>query len=194
MSARKNVNRFFKQIEKDLKNRIPPNDLKMHFDQLNNITHLEWDFVILLIGKLRREFNLKSEITEDVLEEMLKGGHLKLHDNGTLYDELLVNFNTKLKKRSSSHDSICQQYSLSGPVLREVLIGASKDEQGNKATWIQFERHHTKSIIQIILHLLDYLQHKLTGKNIGPFGTSEHTEQNPIIAIPGGFEHKSLNF
>ncbi len=144
-------------------------------------THLEIDFTLRLICKLRSHFNQDSNFTADALEELLKGGHIRFEDNGLFYNELVDEFYTNLSPRYSSHKSSQQQYSLSGPVIKEVLFGVSKDVQGKETTWIQFEKNNTKTFISLILHLFDYIMHKLTGKNIGPYGTSIFTEKNPFI-------------
>lgn len=181
MSAPSSLNQFFKRIERSYDQALGSINKILEHKELIHTSHLEIEFVLILIAKLRLDFQKNSIFTKDVLEEMLKGGHLKFQDNGTLYNELAVEFNSNLQKRFSSHNSIGQQYSLSGPVIKEILFGVSEDKEGNRTTWIQFERHHTKTIVELILHLVDYVMHKWTGKNIGPFGASNHTEQNPII-------------
>ncbi|CEG56136.1 hypothetical protein [Legionella fallonii] len=143
--------------------------------------HIEINFILRLISKLRHDFEQNPHATMELLEEMLKGGHLKLVDDGSLYNELVATFQECLHERSSSHESSAQQYSFSGPVVKEVLFGVSYDENGNRNTWIQFEKHNTRNIFNLILHLLDYIVHKFTGKNVGPFGLSEYTEQNPLV-------------
>jgi len=145
---------------------------------------VEINFVFRLIGKLRIDFEHGPLITKEVLEEMLKGGHIKFGDGGLFYDELIKAFNSNIEKRHSSHKSCVQQYSFSGPLLKEVLFGVSEDKNGNKKTWIQFEKHNTKTLINLILHMLDYIVHKWTGKNIGPYGSSDYTEHNPIVVGP----------
>ncbi len=155
-------------------------------DEGNKITttYLEINFIVELISKLRQDIKVDSQFNTYTLEEMLKGGHLKLEDNGSFYDELVERYLPNLHKRFSSHHSIKQQYSISGPVIKEVLFGVSVDKEGKKTTWMQFERHHTRSIIEFIMHIYDYLVHKWTGQNIGPFGASEHTEKNnPLILV-----------
>lgn len=145
---------------------------------------LEISFTFKLLAKLRIDFEHGHIITHAVLEEMLKGGHIKFEDNGLFYDELVKSFNSNIDKRHSSHKSCAQQYSFSGPLLKEVLFGVSEDNNGNKTTWIQFEKHNTKSLINLILHMLDYIVYKWTGKNIGPYGLSDYTEHNPIVVGP----------
>lgn len=144
-------------------------------------SHLEIDFTLRLICKLRSHFKQDSNVTAEALEEILKGGHVKFKDNGSFYNELIDEFNASLNRRYSSHKSSQQQFSLSGPVIKEVLFGVTKDDLGKETTWMQFEKNNTKSLISLILHLFDYLIHKVTGKNIGPYGVSNFTEKNPFI-------------
>ena len=143
--------------------------------------HIEANFILKLIAKLRNDFNHNPHLTINTLEEMLKGGHLKFVDDGSLYNELVATFQECLYERTSSHESCTQQYSFSGPVVKEVLFGVSYDEDGNLNTWLQFEKHNTRNIFNLILHLLDYIVHKFTGQNVGPYGLSDYTEDNPLV-------------
>lgn len=147
-------------------------------------SHLEADFVLKLISKLRIDFNQDSAVTARHLNEMLQGGYLKFEDDGSFYYELVDSYQQELHTRTSSHHSSVQQYSFSGPVVKEILFGVSADENGKSATWVQFEKHNTRTLINVILHLIDYLVHKWTGKNIGPYGSSEYTEKNPLVLTP----------
>lgn len=144
----------------------------------------EINFMLMIIGKLRIEYGKDYQFTQAAIEEALKGGHFKFHDNGGLYEELVANFQQTLKNRWSSHDSCVPQYSFSGPVISEVLMGVSVDADGNRRTWIQFEKHNMRTIVGLIMHLIDYLHYKLIGKNIGPYGTSEYTENKPFVIRP----------
>ena len=55
-----------------------------------------------------------------------------------------------------------------------------KSKKGN--TWFQLERSRLSTIINTITHIFDYFTYLINGRNIGPFGESEHTETNrPII-------------
>ncbi len=149
--------------------------------EFSSTSHLEIDFTLRLICKLRTHFNQDSIFTTEALEEILKGGHIKFEDNGSFYNELVEEFNTNLQPRISSHKSSAQQFSLSGPVIKEVLFGVTVDGNGKEKTWMQFEKNNTKTLLNLILHLFDYIKHKLTGKNIGPYGDSVFTENNPFI-------------
>lgn len=174
--------KFFKRLEQHYNYMLDP-IIKFieESGEFISTTHVEIDFTLRLICKLRLHFNQDSNFTAEALEEILKGGHIKFEDDGLFYNELIEEFNTNLRPRFSSHKSSQQQFSLSGPVIKEVLFGVTKDEQGKETTWMQFENNNTKTLISLILHLFDYIMHKLTGKNIGPYGTSNFTEKNPFI-------------
>lgn len=172
---------FFQEIEQTYDDVLPSILKLINEGQEYDTSYLEVNFVLKLIAKLRVDFNHGTYLTSNTLEEMLKGGHLKFKDEGSFYRELVTRFNNNLHKRTSSHNSCEQQYSFSGPVVKEVLFGVSVDKDGNQTTWIQFEKHNTRNIINLILHLWDYLVHKFTGKNVGPFGLSDHTEDNPLV-------------
>lgn len=174
--------RFFKKLEHQYNYLLEPIiQFIENSGEFVSTSHLEIDFTLRLICKLRSHFKQDSNVTAEALEEILKGGHIKFKDNGSFYNELIDEFNTSLNRRYSSHKSSQQQFSLSGPVIKEVLFGVTNDENGVETTWMQFEKNNTKSLIGLILHLFDYIMHKLTGKNIGPYGASNFTEKNPFI-------------
>jgi hypothetical protein len=76
--------------------------------------------------------------------------------------------------RWSSHHrtSRWRQYAVAfGP--HEFLFGRTVDGQ----TWFQMERSRASSWLW---HGLDFLESKITDRNIGPTGTSLHTEARPL--------------
>ena len=141
----------------------------------------EVHFILSICFYVIKRHRVNKESVYKLLEAMLKGANFKLQDDGALYKRLRDTYKTDIKSRISSHKSCQPQYALSGPAIKEALFGVSKDKHGNKSTWIQFERHTNKNIIDFILHMLDYVIYKITKKNVGPYGLSEHTEQNPYI-------------
>ncbi|KTD51502.1 hypothetical protein Lqui_0346 [Legionella quinlivanii] len=147
-------------------------------------THSEINFIALVIARLRLDLNHNKRLTAEILEEMLKGAHLRFEDNGFFYSEIVMEFKDRLRKRRSSHQSVLQQYSFSGAVLKEVLFGVTENNEGKRASWIQFERHNTRTIAALTMHLIDYLRYRCTGKNIGPFGVSVYTDREPLTINP----------
>ena len=179
MSITKSSTIFFEKMERTYENVICSITKLIEHGEPVHTAHLEVNFVLKLIAELRISFNQNSIVTTEILEEMLKGAYLRFEDNGELYNKLVHLFHANLQKRRSSHDSCAQQYSFSGPIVKEILFGVSK-ENGLKTTWIQFERHDTNTPVNFVLHLGDYFLYKWTGKNIGPYGSSNYTESNPL--------------
>jgi len=184
MSQTKSRFIFFKKIEQNYAGMVYSIVKLIEQGEHSHTSHLEINFVLKLIAKLRLDFNQNSVFTSDILDELLKGGHLKFKDDGLFYTELTYAFGENIQERYSSHNSCVTQYSFSGPIVKEVLFGISVDNDGNKTTWIQFEKHNTKTIIELILHIFDYIMHKWTGQNIGPYGSSDYTENNPLVVCP----------
>lgn len=62
-------------------------------------------------------------------------------------------------------------------------LGKSKSKSNNSChTWFQLEKSRLSTLISYLEHFIDYVNYYIKGKNIGPFGESEHTEtNNPII-------------
>jgi hypothetical protein len=189
MSKYTNLFRFFDKVENTYKDMLEHIQEGLRKEQHHIETSCdEVNFLLRLIAKLHLNSDYKANPahTQEVLQEILNGGHLNLEDGGKFYDELVNTFNSSISKRVSSHHSIAQQYSLSYPIAKEVLFGITENSEGKKVTWMQFEKHNTKNLLNIILHLIDYIKYRITGKNIGPFGSSEHTDSNPLVIAKGG--------
>ncbi|KTD61148.1 hypothetical protein [Legionella spiritensis] len=181
MSVSKCLNTFFNKIECHYGDTVHRISHTIEHGELMDTEHEEINFVLKLIAKLRQDYEKNHVITRLMLEEILKGGHLKFQDDGTFYQELRDEFHHTIYNRNSSHKSCVPQYSFSGPIIKEILFGVSIDRNNKKTTWIQFEKHHTKSIVEFVLHIFDFFIHKWSGKNIGPFGSSHRTEDYPIV-------------
>ncbi|KDO32929.1 hypothetical protein SPRG_02622 [Saprolegnia parasitica CBS 223.65] len=115
-----------------------------------------------------------------VLMEIVKGAHVIVeNDHGTYY-ELFRNITATTYTRISSHASIVSQYAVpQGPLLETLLTGVTAE----KHSWFQFEGANWDPIdrpIDSILHVLNYLEYKVRGVQIGPLGTSLHTDRNPL--------------
>jgi len=119
----------------------------------------------------------------DIMREILRGAHLVLlkdqvdssHGPISAY-EMLENW-PGAYKRASSHRSDAQQYGIpQGQVLHTILLG----KIGGK-TWFQFEGNGVNGVWTFILHMCDYVEYKLTGRNIGPLGTSKYTDRTPLL-------------
>lgn len=184
MSKSNYLLRFFDKIESRYQNMLYHihQGLEKKYDI--HTSYEEINFLLKLIFSLHLNIEADEVRVGEVLQEMLKGGHLQIDDNGQFYKQLVHDFSSSITKRTSSHASIVQQYALSYPITKEILFGVTEDEKGNKKTWIQFEKHNTKTLLNLILHLIDYIKYKFTGKNIGPFGSSEHTDSNPLVLSP----------
>ena len=107
--------------------------------------------------------------------------------------------NFSFLSNTSSHNSCNNQYRLGNGVIYntndditniyDFLIGTTCQPkylicQKNKKynTWFQLERSRLTSFLNIIGHGFDFFSYFISGKNIGPFGESIHTENNdPII-------------
>lgn len=188
MSKYTNLFRFFDKVETTYTDMLEHIQAGLRKEQHHIETSCEEvNFLLRLISALHLNSDYEADPvrTQDILQEMLNGGHLNMEDGGKFYDELVRNFNSSISKRISSHHSVAQQYSLSYPISKEVLFGVTEDAEGRKRTWMQFEKHNTKNLLNIILHLIDYIKYRITGKNIGPFGSSEHTDSNPLIVTKG---------
>lgn len=116
-----------------------------------------------------------------MIQEIYQGAHVIVQgDQGKLYSMIQHQPNLEPYERRSSHESQSPQL---GVVLEPgngtLLLGIHKDGH----TWFQFEGAAVGlhvSLRENIRHFVDYLKYKLTKRNQGPAGSSEHTDKNPL--------------
>ncbi len=121
--------------------------------------------------------------------EMFKGAHFYIDDDGALYEKWK---NLGAIERISSHhkDSNDLQYEIVGPLSHAILFGKTKDGQ----TWVQLENTPLSAetvngkISNIVGHTFDFIEHRLSNVNVGPYGTSMHKDTNPVKLKPKGDE------
>lgn len=128
-------------------------------------------------------------ITNDLLrltgftkvDKILNGAHIIIeNDQAQLYNKWQNLKNCR--PRSSSHylfNRLGQQYAITGSAFTEVLFG-QKIHNGKLSTWFQAEASPAVGG-SFWSHAKDFLIYILSGKNIGPQGTSNHTDRSPII-------------
>ncbi|MBN9378470.1 MAG: hypothetical protein BGO14_08235 [Chlamydiales bacterium 38-26] len=125
-------------------------------------------------------------LSAEIWREFLKGAYIVLEGIGP-YNELRSL--PKTSEGTSSHQSHGPQYRISLKNFRECLFSkkaiktAFRDLNGRQiykqVTWIQLENYSTR-LEELIPHILDYVKFVLTGRNQGPFGSSQFTEHNPL--------------
>lgn len=118
------------------------------------------------------------EIPESQLHEILKGAHVRLDDDGQMYQSWIKKISGK-KQRISSHPADTVQYGIRGPVVKELLFSCIT-ENDKKYTWFQLENHPV-TFGHILRHMLDYFKYKLTKENQGPYGSSKATDKTPLL-------------
>lgn len=142
---------------------------------------------------------LLTNFNYDHLRKLMKGAYFIIRDNGSFYHEWKTNSKNikSIFRHSSSHESCNKTYrvgknkicNINGNINQnfDCIIGTicctNNKHNSHKEcdTWFQFEKTRTTGIKNKLKHSIDYIQHILTNKNIGPFGKSSHTENNPIF-------------
>lgn len=112
-----------------------------------------------------------------ILGEISKGAHVKLMDNWNAYRKWKRGYINGT--RTSSHLSSDQQFAIRGKVVKEMLVGCGNMGE-ERFTWFQLE-NAPMAFGNITEHMCDYLRYRITGKQCGPYGTSVHTDKNPIV-------------
>ncbi len=130
----------------------------------------------------------EEEITY-ILEHLHQGAHIMI-PYADLYDQLIEYFDVHPRYSSHYKDEPAQQYALRSKLLTEVLFGTAT-VNGQEYTWLQAERNPVEGIFGVlsmstIRHiLLDFVEYRITGENIGPMGRSIHTEHGqPLFIFP----------
>ncbi|OQR99358.1 hypothetical protein ACHHYP_06918 [Achlya hypogyna] len=115
-----------------------------------------------------------------VLMELLKGAHVVVENDAGVFYGLLKNISTTTYPRISSHVSVATQYAVpQGPLLDTLLTGTTLSND----SWFQFEGANWDPVerpVDSMLHVLNYVEYKIRGVQIGPLGTSEHTDRSPL--------------
>lgn len=122
-------------------------------------------------------------LSAEIWREFLKGAYIELEGIGP-YNELQSL--PGATQGTSSHKSHGAQYRISLKNFRECLFSQkikTAEVNGRRiyknVTWIQLEKNSTRPE-EIIQHMVDYIMYILSGRNQGPFGSSEFTEHNPL--------------
>lgn len=191
-SKKRKLNKFKKLLDKiEISDEISNLILKNASD--TNV--IEYFDSAMLVLRLLKEHGLKGKAAD----EFFKGGHFIFKDDG--------NFFNKLQKsgeiRFSSHfpDSRIEEKGIScGRILPEVLILVTKDSDNHIRSHIQAEaspwrsgkkNYLSRQALHTSEHITDsawYFANKLISKmldqqvmNLGPYGWSEHDDNNPIV-------------
>lgn len=172
-------------------------DLMHYIDMIRNKKTVDkqiYNFLKILI--------MKSNVETRAFDQILRGAFVILQDNGAVYEQFkkygrpvdYVNYGP-VKVYPSSHWSAASQYRLGkGEIFDkegnknttfDLLVGTSilPDFQG--CTWFQFENSRIETVLQMVLHVKDFLKYVGTDSgNIGAFGNSPYTElkkKGPLI-------------
>jgi len=134
-----------------------------------------------IVGFLYAQVANKSE---PMMSEVARGAQTSVNDPmSKIYDFIKSSKLPPAVQRLSSHKSDVLQYGLKlGRVLSTLLIG----RLGNR-TWFQLEGSPYRTLSfsmwmngQNVAHMLDFFEYRFSGKNVGPMGSSEHTDQTPL--------------
>ncbi len=174
-------------------NVLPEQNRKKILQIYKKATESELILIDFMLGKM--------EHPEQVIHFFL-GAHIELHgDDGENYKKWKRVFGAhgkdSMKSRISSHQSEDPQFAIAGPLLSEALFGTRFVDNDNKSkcTWIQLEsrpvtspkewfknrREFVQLLIDLFLHLLDFIDYRWNQNNIGPYGKSTFTEKNPLV-------------
>lgn len=117
--------------------------------------------------------------SSDNMEDILGGAHVVFEDAGSCMHKFLINL-PGAYPRTSSHRSTSTQYGIKeGRILDTILIGTDSKNM----SWFQLEgaawdpKHDIPSSFN---HALDMFLYILTRKQMGPLGTSPHTDKHPL--------------
>lgn len=149
------------------------------------------------------ELLIYTDFNYNVLKHLLKGAHFIIRDNGCFYKKWkkYSKENKSMFKHLSSHSSCKKVYrigknkicNINGHINHnyDCLVGkicySDKLNLKNNInhddcdTWFQFEKTRLNNIVNKLKHSVDFVHHLFSKKNIGPFGKSNNTQNNPIF-------------
>lgn len=112
----------------------------------------------------------------DMMKDVLGGAHICVKDERAFVYNFLIHL-PGAYERTSSHRSTAQQYGTrEGRVMRTMLIGRVED-----TTWFQLEGSPMgHSFWSSLNHILDFYLYRLTRRQMGPLGSSPHTDWRPV--------------
>jgi hypothetical protein len=147
----------------------------MHLHDTRNLETI--DIEKRIIGTIYTQLLNKKR---HLLMEIIKGAHVVVENDEGRYYEIFKNISTATYTRISSHFSRDAQYAVpQGGLLDTLLTGTTR----RKDSWFQFEGANWDPIgrpLDSFVHVLNYIEYKIRGVQIGPLGTSEFTDSNPL--------------
>ena len=128
-----------------------------------------------------------------IFKKILEGSYVIINDKGYFYKKWVKKYKKDLPNifnNISSHESYDLQYRLGNGYICS-LDGEKSDSFDfllgtilpHKNTWFQLERNRLSSFTNLFSHIFDYLKYLIHNKNIGPFGESNHTQNNNQIIL-----------
>jgi hypothetical protein len=143
--------------------------------RLVSCSPFEWQILFDLQNNLK--------LSDETLREILSGAHIFIADNGLRASQWKSMTDDKGNLRAhlsvSSHPSNGPQFRVEGELFQEFLF-STQEKDGKTYTWFQLESSPL-TFGTVLPHTVDYFKYKITGKNQGPYGTSRHTHDKPII-------------
>jgi hypothetical protein len=116
-------------------------------------------------------------LNKEELEELHRGAHFVLDDHG--FYALLWRGLPGAQVRLNSHFYHGDAFSIQGAIFQEFLC-ATMQVDGRNYTWFQAERAGVRNLTQFVSHAVYWMYYKAMDRNVGPDGTSHHTDKNPI--------------
>jgi hypothetical protein len=150
----------------------------------NNLSDSEISFFQYFHKEISSE---PDTVKEEIMTILLEGGQIHIPGKN-LYDTLSSQDGKYSRDKLSSHQSNSKQFSIRGEFIVECLIG-TRSHNNQEYTWLQLERHKAygegffDTVINGLAHLYDWIIYKITGRNIGPYGTSNYVEHKPFRVV-----------
>lgn len=145
---------------------LPPGDVR-RFDLLREERPL---FGFLFVQVANR--------SAETMRLVFCGAHVVISDPDASAYEFLIH-RPGAHRRISSHASDEPQFGIpEGRVVRTLLVGRLEN-----ASWFQLEGsswNPSQKPGASLGHVLDTIEYVITGRNVGPLGTSSHTDKEPL--------------
>jgi hypothetical protein len=112
----------------------------------------------------------------NLVVDIMGGAHVRIADQGERY-QFWKGLESK-DGRHTRHPHDDAAYQVEGRLCHAILFS-----KFGAFTWLQLEGHPWRWG-SIWAHLKDWRNYQSTGRNQGPYGSSDYTDQFPLILIP----------
>jgi len=152
--------------------------------------HKELEMTVASKGYSVLSLLFKIRLAEE-FDEMCRGGQVRIPYDETLF-QTLKGMGGQPRKSShyanifiptALHQVPNEHFGIDGEFFPTVLFGRARNDMGENYIYIQAERNSynpSAGLLEKARHVMDTAEYAWTQRNQGPYGSSAHTDANPM--------------